>query len=123
MSVVRLILTLPISRGFTFHPFIVIPEWATKTEAIKASYLAHEQTHYERQKNFFYALWWVFRYFASKKFRFEEEVTAFASEIKTLKALGQKPKVSDFARTLSEQYWGACDYQTALERLEEELRS
>lgn len=116
-------LTLNVTRGFTLRPLMVIPKWATKTEALKASYVAHEQTHYERQKNFFYALWWVFRYFTSKKFRFEEEVAAFVNEIKTLKALGQKPKVIDFAKILSEQYWGACDYQTALERLEEELRS
>ena len=117
-----MILTLPVKRGFTFRPLIVIPKWASKTEALKVSLVAHEQTHYERQKNFFFALWWVFRYFTSKSFRFNEEIPAFTNELRALKGLGQKPKVSDFAKTLSEQYWGACDYQTALKRLEEELR-
>lgn len=109
------------ARGFTLRPFMIIPKWATKTETLKASYTAHEQTHYQRQKNFFFAVWWVLRYFTSKKFRFEEEVLAYANEIRVLRKAGLNPSKDKYAKILSEEYWGACNQAEAFSALTAEL--
>lgn len=114
-------ITLPVSRGFTLRPFMVIPKWAKRDSATYDSYVAHERTHYDRQRSFFGALVWVFKYFTSKNFRFNEEVKAFAKEIKVLRLYGYPAAEEHYAQVIAAEYWSAGTEADALVALTAEL--
>jgi len=106
---------LDIDRGFSFHPFVVIPKWAI-TIGNEASYLAHETVHWQRQKSFFRAIVWVIMYFTSKKFRFTEEVIAYGAQLKVQAAkdgLSVDRYYDHLALSLSSEYWGMCTFAEA----------
>ena len=106
---------LDIDRGFSFHPFVIIPKWAIEI-GNEASYLAHETVHWQRQKSFCRAIVWVIMYFTSKKFRFTEEVIAYSAQLKVQAAKdGQSVDIyyDQGALSLTSGYWGMCTYAEA----------
>lgn len=112
-----MIIIVPFDRGFTIRPIIAIPKRVANDPAYKAAYIAHEQTHYDRQKSFFGALVWIAKYFTDKQFRLDEEAKAYVNEILSFRNAGYNPTIDGFAKMLSEQYWGCCDFATARGKL------
>lgn len=112
-----------LNRGFSFWPFIFIPNRVVGTIE-ESSYITHESTHCTRQ-----AWWspiWVLVYYFSKKFRFNEELLAFTNELKNY-----LPKINEFDReayinkkalSMSKIYNGMCTYDEALNALKENLK-
>ena len=109
-----MILNLNIKRGFSFKPFIGVPNNLVGTAAYDA-YVAHEMTHYERQ-GYFPAIW-VAKYFTDKKFRYQEELLAFKAEIAKMRETGIRVNIHQFAMAMSTEYWGMIDYDTAYKDL------
>jgi len=103
---------LPINRGLTFRPFLVLPK-RIKGKKSEAGYLAHERIHYGRQ--FLFPIIWIAKYFLSARFRWREEKPAWTEEIKVNELEGHKVAPERYAEILSEQYWGMVNYTAALE--------
>jgi hypothetical protein len=113
---------LPVDRGFCFKPFIVLPKVSKRwLQPARQASLAHELIHYEQQPLF--PVFWVIRYFLSKRFRFAQELPAFKKqlEIETMSASPARKLAFTryIAKVMSEQYWGMCSFDEALKALEE----
>jgi len=104
-------LTTPFKRGFTFYPFIFIPKRLEKGTAWYESYASHETVHYKRQG--LLAIFWVIRYFLSKKFRWQEEKLAYTAEIEYLKERGIQIDEQSYIDSLVNEYWNMVDRKTA----------
>ena len=112
-----IIISLPMDRGFSFYPFIVLPKRVVGTIQ-EIPYTKHETTHWERQGIF--ALIWVIRYLISKKFRMQEETVAFANEIRAYKNINIDV-IPHKAKSMATQFWGMCTVEEATSALKKEL--
>lgn len=133
-------------RGFTFFPFIVLPQRVRDT-IDELPYMEHEKVHLVHQGTcslvVFLVLapiawpWalagivlgpaiWVSLYFGfwrwrssvwACRFRFSEEAIAFAAEVQEHRRLGNQVDLRWFARTMAIEYWGMCTQEEALASL------
>ena len=111
-----MILDLPISRGFAFKPFIVIPKGMLGLTRL--SYIEHERTHFNRQG--FLPFLWLIKYFKNKAFRFIEEALAFRAEIAYKRKWKLPVDVERYATIMSREYNNMCSYDEAYEALTRE---
>ena len=113
-------INLPIRRGFSFYPFIIIPKRVVGTTN-EIPYVAHETTHWDRQG--LTVLFWLFRYLTSTKFQMQEETIAFANEIRAYSKtdIDLNALITTKANSMSHQYNGMCTFDEALTALRQEL--
>lgn len=106
-----MVIYLSINRGFSFRPFIFLPNWVKDTKE-EAGYLTHEKVHYNRQWRF--PLIWIIYYYLSKSFRWQEEKLAWAAQIKVNYGTGYEVTDRRYAEILSTQYRGMVNYEKAM---------
>ena len=97
--------------------------WNSLSYNMKEALLVHETVHLEQQKKT--GAFWLLKYFTSRKFRLEQEVEGYGSELKYRVALGENKLslLESFANLLSGKvYMNMTDYDTAYKKLEEYVK-
>lgn len=108
---------LDVERGFSFWPVIVIPKKHRGT-VLEKPQVAHESDHYNRQG--WLVLWWIFRYFTSRKFRMQEETRAYKAQIAEYAKIlpGREDEYTILkANSMATLYRGMCTFDEAIEAL------
>lgn len=97
----------------TIYPYIYMPkgvykELVSATPAASAlATLAHEQVHWQRQKDMGIVRYGL-RYVFGRQFRYQEELLAIRAQIKVLKEHGLDFDMQDRARRLSGAEYAWC---------------
>ena len=91
----RITLTLPVKRGFSFWPFMIIPRELHGAD--REALITHEKTHFDRQQPWkLSSIGWFPRYFADKDFRWREEKKGLEVQIRKLQELNRVIKYDEF---------------------------
>lgn len=99
----------------TIYPDIFFPE--REDPERYPAIIAHETVHLVSQKAVGVKRW-LWYYFTSKRFRFDEEVTAMRVELTYRSAEDQILRTNEMARQLSSSmYFWCCTYEQALTAL------
>ncbi len=97
---------IPFKTGFCIYPLICLPK-VIKETAEEAPYFIHELAHFKRQKK--YGVFaWLAKYLFDKRFRLQEELHAFRSEIQYKYAHGLPVNRQHYAATISNDYFKIC---------------
>lgn len=109
-------LTTGSSVWVTIYPDIFYPQQSTPPDQYPAI-IAHETVHLAAQKAVGVKRW-LWRYFTSKRFRFDEEVTAMRVELTYRTADDRIVRMDEMARQLSSSmYFWCCTYDQAMTAL------
>ena len=99
----RITLTLPVKRGYSFWPFIIIPR--SVHGADREATIAHEQVHFKRQQPWkASSIGWLPRYIADKDFRWREEKRGLEAQIRKLQELRRVIDYEEFINKVYAQY-------------------
>ena len=109
-----IVLNTRLARGFSFKPFIFLPDWLKRMGAKDTLlYFLHEVAHYSSQKPLPFV--WCIRYFLNKKFRLEKETDAYAIELVVkahLLGVDYGVLLNHYASVINAQYWRVSDHGT-----------
>jgi hypothetical protein len=96
----QITLTLPVKRGMSFWPIMIIPKTLTGAERVSA--IEHEKTHMSRQGPL--GISWYLLYAFDKDFRWREERKAIESEIRSLQKQGANINYDQIINTAYKKY-------------------
>ena len=93
-------------RGYSLWPIGIYIPIEHKNTPLEEPLIAHEQAHYERQAG--KIVRWLARYFASTRFRWQEEQAAFRAEIAKRRELGLFVDRKRYVDALTSEYGWFC---------------